>query len=515
MVIVSVTMDLALGEGYTYAGGLGVLEGDKFYAAGRMGIDYIVITLFYRNGYVEYVQHNGELVPVEQEQPLEFLDKLKPLEGFIIDLKGEKVSVRIWEYTYNSARALFFEATSPDWARSLTSRIYIEGSLEEKFYKNVFLAKVAKEFIENRIGVENTDYVDLQEAHAAFLPLLLPIKDKYRLVIHTPGPWGHLVLPRELVEKEINYNFDSRSVIMTELGLSLVQDAFVVSAKQVDLTKKTFPLHAVKIRHVTNCIDLKWWMDSELRRLYIDKELDERTFRRVHEELRGKFIKYLKHLKGFEVDDERIIISYARRIASYKRPEFIMRFIEKNEDLPAIYVLSGKTHPQDFDGLKKMGQMYQMSRSHDNVFFLPNYDLKLAKLILQCSDLNIFTPFSGWEACGTSYMKAGVNGIPSLSSRDGGAIELIEDDFNGWLFGKDLRELIDIYKDPKADAINREDYAEFESKLSRIIEKYHGNKEGFYKVGLNAIKTFVPKVDINNLLIKYYNGVVKSLADQP
>ena len=509
MVIISITMDLALEEGYTYAGGLGVLEGDKFYAAGRMGLDYAVLTLFYRGGYVEYVQHNGELIPIAQRQPMEFLDALKPLEVFTITLNGEEVVVRPWEYTYKSARALFFEAISPYWVKALTDRLYIEGSLDEKFYKYVFLTKAAAKFIESKIGVENIDYIDLQEAQAAFLPLILPMSNKYRLVIHTPGFWGHPMFPREFIEKEFGYKFVSPQVVLTELGLSLAQSGFVVSAKQIDIIKIIFPHYIAKIKQITNGIDLERWMSPELRKLHFDGRLDFQAFKRIHGGLKGKLMNYLKGLKGFR-DDEGIIISCSRRVVKYKRPEFITRFIEENSDLPAIYVLDGKAHPQDPDGLERMKRMYELSKIYNNVFFLPKYDVKLAKLLLQGSDLNVFTPFSGWEACGTSYMKAGVNGVPSLSSRDGGAIELIEDGLNGWLFGKDLRELIDIYTNPKVEEINKADYAEFKSKLLSIIKMYQEDKDNFYEVGLKTIKTFTPKVDITRVLKEYYKDIVKA-----
>jgi starch phosphorylase len=509
MVIISITLDLALEEGYTYAGGLGVLEGDKFYAAGRMGLDYAVLTLFYKGGYVDYVQHNDELVPVAQIQPMEFLDALKPLEVFTITLNGEEVVVRPWEYAYKSARAFFFEAISPHWVKASTDRLYIEGSLDEKFYKYVFLTKAASKFITSKIGIENIDYVDLQEAQAAFLPLILPMKDKYRLVIHTPGFWGHPVFPRDLIEKEFGYKFVSPQVVLTELGLSLVHSGFVVSAKQVDIIRTVFPHYITKIEQITNGIDLDRWMSPELRKFYSDGISDVKAFKGIHGELKGKLIDYLEHSKNVK-DNEDMIISFIRRVAKYKRPEFITRFIEENRDLPAIYVLDGKAHPQDPDGLQRMKRMYELSKSYNNVFFLPKYDVKMAKLVLQGSDLNTFTPFSGWEACGTSYMKAGVNGVPSLSSRDGGAIELIEDGQNGWLFGKDLRELIDIYINPKVEEINKEDYAEFKSKLLSIIKMYQEDRDKFYEVGLKAIKTFTPKVDITKTLKEYYKGIVET-----
>ncbi|MEM3382774.1 MAG: glycogen/starch/alpha-glucan phosphorylase [Nitrososphaerales archaeon] len=508
MAIVSVTMDLALEEGQTYAGGLGVLEGDKFYALGRMGIDYIVLTLFYRGGYVDYIVHKNELIPIAQNQPIDFLDKLKPLELFTINLKNEEVVVRPWEYKYRSARAIFFEAVDPKWARVLTDRLYIEDSLEERFYKCAFLSKAAAKFIESKIGLEKIEYIDLQESYSALLPILLPMDNLYRLVIHTPGPWGHPVFPREIIEKEISTKFVSPQVVLTELGLSVVQKAFVVSAKQVDIIKKVFPQHVIKIKGITNGIDLDRWMDPEIRKLYLNGALDLQSFKKIHEELKRRVLNYLKHLKNIK-DEDRILISCSRRVVKYKRPEFLSYFIEENEDLPAIYILDGKAHPHDHEGIKRMRQMYELSKKYSNVLFLSIFDLNMAKMLLKGSDLNIFTPFSGWEACGTSYMKAGVNGVPTLSSRDGGALEIINDGVNGWFFGKDIRELVDIYTDPKAEEINKEDYAEFKSKLTSIIKMYQENRDKFYEVGLEAIRTFTPKVDITNALKEYYKGIIK------
>ncbi len=101
-------------------------------------------------------------------------------------------------------------------------------------------------------------------------------------------------------------------------------------------------------------------------------------------------------------------------------------------------------------------------------------------------------------------MKAGINGAPTLSSRDGGALELIKDEVNGWLFGEDIRDFIDIYNDPRAKEINEREYKEFEKKLLSIIDLYNSDKEKFLEISMNAVKTFAQAADIKNVLRKYY-----------
>ncbi|RLG89445.1 MAG: glycosyl transferase family 1 [Thermoprotei archaeon] len=510
MVIVSITPDLALDYGYTYAGGLGVLEGDKFYTASRLGLRYIVLTLLYRRGYVDYEFKDTEPLPKPQKHPEIFWEKLVPLEEFKVKLKGEDVIVRPWFFRRNSANVIFFESVCPTWARSLTERIYIERNIEEKFLKYLFLAKSSAYYIENFIGIENIDYIDLQEAYTALLPLILPINKKYRLIIHTPGPWGHPTFPKELIERELGWSFIAPQVVLTEIGLSLVEKAFVVSQKQLDVIKNVFPHYIGKIHYITNGIDIERWMNTRTKKLYEEKKLSIETFRDVHEELRKSLLKMLRLYKeGIDLNGEKMIVTWARRIVRYKRPEFMAWFIERNHDLPVIYVLAGKAHPHDTDGLKRMMMFKKLSNTYKNVVFIHDYDVSKAKILLQGSDLLTFTPFSGWEACGTSYMKAGVNGIPTISSRDGGALEIIIDGFNGWLFGKDLREFINIYRDPRVEKINREDYEEFSNKLRNIVELYFSDREKFYEVCINAIKSFVPRVNIVNSLKAYYSHLIK------
>ncbi|MEM3856856.1 MAG: glycogen/starch/alpha-glucan phosphorylase, partial [Saccharolobus sp.] len=114
-------------------------------------------------------------------------------------------------------------------------------------------------------------------------------------------------------------------------------------------------------------------------------------------------------------------------------------------------------------------------------------------------DLLLFTPFSGWEACGTSYMKAGVNGVPTLASRDGGVIEIIKDEFNGWLFGNNLYNLVDLYSE-EARRIDEEDYRDFKNKFLKIVELYNKDREKYTQIMINALNTFYKWADVKRVI---------------
>jgi len=510
MIIISITPDFALDCGYTYAGGLGVLEGDKFYAAAKLGLNYIVFTLLYRNGYVEYeFDEKGSPIPRPQPQPREFLEELKASEEITITLRGEEVKLKPWIYRLNTARAVFFEPVEPDWAAKLADRLYIEECLEEKFYKYVLLAKATAEYIRKNINLERVKYIDLQEAYAAMLPLILKIPGKYRLIIHTPGPWGHPRFPRELFEREFGYRFINDNVVLTDIGLAASREVFTVSAKHYDVMNKIIPHFIDKVRYVTNGVNIDRWMDPYLKKRFEENTLTLEEFIKLRKSIRARFESFLRSYKEDVEIEDKLVVAWCRRLVPYKRPEFVMEFIEKNEDLPMIYVIAGKSHPQDSYGLQLMEKLNKLHGEKENVIYIPNYGVAEAKEILKGADLLLFTPFPGWEASGTSFMKAGINGVPTLSSRDGSAIEFIVDRVNGWLFGEDLRELVNIHIDPRARRINEREYREFEEKLIHICDLYFNQSETFYKVALNAMRTFVHRVNIERVLKEYYPDIVK------
>lgn len=504
MVVVSITPEIAFEEFYTYAGGLGVLEGDKFYTAARMGLEYLVLSIFYRRGYVDYVFDGETPVPTPQRQPPRTWRNLVADEEFVISLRGEDVIVRPWIYEKGTARAVLFEATCPKWARGLTEQVYVDNSVEEQFLKYAFLAKASAKYLRDYVGLEKVDVIDLQESLTALILLVLPLENRYRLVIHTPGPWGHPGFPGDLISREFGV-FLGDYVVLTEMALERVSKAFTVSKKHMDIMKKVFPRFADKITWVTNGVDVERWMDPELYKYYREKKLGVDNVMDVKKKNLGELEKLVKTYKEGASLKDKFVVAWVRRLSRYKRPYFITRFIEENPDLRNVFfILGGKPHPRDTDGLNYARMFRKLHLRLANVVYIHDYDIHKAKKIFRGSHILLFTPFSGWEACGTSYMKAGLNGTPVLSSRDGGAIEVIKDGINGWLFGKDLREFINIYNDPRAKEIDEDDYNEFKQKLLKIIDTYNSDPEKLAKISIEAIKTFLPVVDMNRVLKLYY-----------
>lgn len=508
--IISVTPEIALEEGHTYAGGLGVLEGDKFYAAARLGLDYHVLSLLYRGGYVDYeFSETGAPKPVVQGQPKTFLEKLQKCCEIELTLKGQKVLAQGWSYVRGSARAIFFEPVEPDWAKGIVERVFIEKDSREKFLKYVFLARASAEYIKNVVGVDSVRYLDLQEAYTALLPLTLSLPGRYRLIIHTPGSWGHPSFPREFFEEEFGYKMIEDKIVLTTLGAIMSRELIMVSAKHYNVMRAVIPHLIDKARFVTNGIELERWMHPTLRARLHNGELNIKALAQGKEEARLELLRMINSRKPSRVNAETPIIVWARRITKYKRPYFVARLIEET-DHDVFFVLGGKAHPDDKEGLEYMRQFKELEIKKPNVVYLHDYNVSNAKAVLAGGDLLLFTPFSGYEASGTSFMKAAVNGTPSLASRDGAAVELIREGVNGWLFGSDIRDLIDFGKDPRVPEIDAREYEELKAKLEKVLTLYSSDREGFLNVGLNAILTFAPQVDMTRVLREYYPDLVPS-----
>ncbi len=503
MVIISITPEIALDKSINYAGGLGVLEGDKFYAAGDMGLDYLVLSLYYRGGYTKIKFHGSTVVMDRESANEEFYRSLKPGEEFTITLNNNIVYIQPWIYEYKTAKAVLFEAKCPEWARKLTDRVYIEDSDFEKNMKYVLLAKASWEYMNKYVGLENISLVDLEESYTGLILYLMNNTLKARIIIHTPGPWGHPLFPGDIIERE--FGVKSESIVnMTRESIKKLSEVIVVSKKQSDIIPRIFPEVAGKLKAITNGIYLERWMDSKLYNAWLKREFNLETLKETRLEAKRELESLLRVYKpGVEVGNK-IVITWSRRLSRYKRPYFIARFLEENPDLNAIVVLAGKPHPKDPDGYKYLYWFRDLSLKLRNVVYIPDYNLEVAKILVKASDLWLFTPFSGWEACGTSYMKALVNGVPVLSSRDGGVLEVVTDGVNGWLFGEDIRDFVNIYEDPRAKEIDEREYTEFKAKLASIIDMYYNKPEKYWEIALNAWRITPDLVDIKKVLRKYY-----------
>jgi len=173
---------------------------------------------------------------------------------------------------------------------------------------------------------------------------------------------------------------------------------------------------------------------------------------------------------GVLLDPYALTIGFARRFATYKRANLILRDYDRllkivtNSRMPVQFIFAGKAHPADDPGKKMIQDVYRAvkdARFGGRLAFLDDYDMNIARYLVQGVDVWLNTPRRTREASGTSGMKAALNGVLNFSVLDGWWREGYNGK-NGWAIGEDIESGADTETQDEADAESLYDVLEKE-----------------------------------------------------
>ncbi|WP_158863768.1 alpha-glucan family phosphorylase [Leifsonia sp. AG29] len=266
---------------------------------------------------------------------------------------------------------------------------------------------------------------------------------------------------------------------MAVMGLRLGQHANGVSKLHGAVSRQMFgglfpgfDAQEVPIDSVTNGVHAPTWTDPALRALAIEKlgtddtthanwadsgavtDLDLWSVRnRMREQLvqdarRRVMVAWEEQNPGGIapvwmqdlLDPNVLTIGFARRVPTYKRLTLMLHDPERLRNIlldpkrPVQFVIAGKSHPADDEGkrlIQKLVQFASEPEIRQRMVFLPDYDIGMAQLLYPGTDVWLNNPLRPLEACGTSGMKAALNGALNLSILDGWWNEFYDGD-NGW-----------------------------------------------------------------------------------
>jgi starch phosphorylase len=273
------------------------------------------------------------------------------------------------------------------------------------------------------------------------------------------------------------------------------------------------PVWEVPVTSVTNGVHLPTWLNGDLAQLYdqylqpdwrerysdlkiwdlVDDipiqelwEAHRRRKRNLVTFVRERVVAAALARKASAAEQRRLAdvlepdsftIGFARRFATYKRATLLFRDMERlkrlltNRERPVQIVIAGKAHPKDLPGKTLIREIVQLSRNPElskHIVFVEDYSIEVAREMVQGVDLWMNTPRRGEEACGTSGMKAGINGVLNLSILDGWFDEAFEIS-GGWAIGD--RE---PYSDDQDEVHSRAIYAILENE---IVPMYYQDRE--------------------------------------
>ena len=308
---------------------------------------------------------------------------------------------------------------------------------------------------------------------------------------HTPVPAGHDYFPPDLMRRYFgdwirsaglsfaelmalgrrNPADNGEHFCMTILALRLASYSNGVSRLHGQVTRRMWqclwpgvPEDEIPIGHVTNGVHFRSWISQEMNQLYdrylgprwAEEPTDERVWRavqrmpaeelwRTHERRRERLVAFARRHFAAQVarhggseaqreaasevlDLEALTIGFARRFATYKRADLLLRDpnrlarILSDPKRPVQIIFAGKAHPKDEGGKALIQKIVALTREEPfrrRVLFLEDYDMAIARYMVQGADVWLNTPRRPLEASGTSGMKAAANGVLNLSTLDG------------------------------------------------------------------------------------------------
>ncbi|MEP7353557.1 MAG: alpha-glucan family phosphorylase [Acidobacteriota bacterium] len=252
-----------------------------------------------------------------------------------------------------------------------------------------------------------------------------------------------------------------------------------VSQSMWDALWPELPVSEIPITYVTNGVHLPSWINGDFAALY-DQHLDpewregmsdpkswdnvleipDAELWEAHRRRKRRLVKFIREravenahsrnassveLRNLNevLDPEALTIGFARRFATYKRATLIFRDLDRlakilsNTRRPVQLVMSGKAHPLDTPGRSLIRDIIHHSFDPElarRVIFVEDYGMQVARELVAGVDIWLNTPRRGEEACGTSGMKAGMNGVLNVSILDGWFDEAAEES-GGWVIG--------------------------------------------------------------------------------
>jgi glycogen phosphorylase len=221
------------------------------------------------------------------------------------------------------------------------------------------------------------------------------------------------------------------------------------------------------------------------------------------------------------LDPDALTIGFARRFATYKRATLLFRDKERlsrilnNPDRPVQFVFAGKAHPADNPGKAFIQEIYRTSQESEfkgKIVILENYDMNVARHLVQGVDVWMNNPRRPLEASGTSGMKASFNGAPNLSVLDGWWREGY-DGHNGWPIG-DEREYADLNLQDDADSFSL--YRTLEENIAPLYyaQDADGQNHGWLETVRQAIVTVNPEFSMQRQVIDYTQKYYLKLGER-
>lgn len=431
----------------TYAGGLGVLAGDVVKEASAKGLPIVFIGLFYKKG-----QNDIVLDKNKSSREVSLISSGGKPVVVSIPISNGQVYFQTWQYDENGVNVYLLDTDVPENSledRLITSQLYVENH-ELRLKQEILLGIGGFRFLRHLLGLHPSVY-HLNEGHSAFLALELVHHEMVHQRVdfatassyasrhilftnHTLVPAGQELFTVESVSEALSSYAKEIEVSVKDIismGLSEDPNLFSMTVFSFRFSAKS---NSVSQMHKEKALLVwpKYPMDNITNGIYLprwDNIADDNALWSSHQENKRRLLKYIQENTGVAWDENVLLFGWGRRLVPYKQPtafiEDFERVLKLAEDSkrPFKIVFSGPTSENNNNELAIILRNFINEKLSDIAVFLPNFNIELASLMASGCDVWLNTPIIGREACGTSGMKAALNGGILLSSKDGWVAE--------------------------------------------------------------------------------------------
>lgn len=505
----------------SYAGGLGVLAGDFVRELADQKIPSVAIGLFYRSKYgmiaLPQEKAKKELFPPNpQDHGLHpVLDQENNPLFIKVPIHDHDVLVKAWVWQKNSIPVYLLdtniEQNSPS-DREITIQLY-DARKEIRLKQEIVLGIGGFRLLE-ALKIEPSIY-HMNEGHSAMLALEIIRHEMHKRKIgftdaqalsahhvlftnHTLVSAGNEVFSNELFTMMLSRYASQLEVPVTEivaLGEIPESHSFSMSvfarrlAGKVNAVSKLHGKTAAgmwgvrEVDSITNGIHIPTWDSVK------DKNLSE-----AHKESKKVLLKTIQEKTGVQWRENDLLLGWARRMVRYKRPLALFgelerfMYLAKKSETPIKVVMSGVPHQSDDEGRELLVALQEHIKRDfpESVVYLSDYSVTLARQLTSGCDVWLNTPVVGSEACGTSGMKACLNGTLPCTTKDGWVDELDMTNM-GWGVNSDTihDDILDVLE-------------------KQIVPLYYSaNHSGWENFMLNGRKVIQDKFSATRMLKEY------------
>ncbi|HWY79762.1 MAG TPA: alpha-glucan family phosphorylase [Candidatus Sulfotelmatobacter sp.] len=521
-----------------YAGGLGILAGDMIREAAEQEIPFIAVGLYYHQGYISHdlypdginVKSSGPTNP-EKANLTPVVDKQNNRIIVTVPIQDSLVFVQAWSLQMGSVQIYFLDTNIPqneEGNKQITDQLYA-SSKETRFKQEIVLGLGGLRLLE-ALQISPMGY-HLNEGHSALLTLeiarhemqkhkrtfaeeIANTKKHIFFTNHTLIPAGNDTFNADLVSVLLSGFAKELQVPVNEiikLGLVAGSSMFSMALLALRMAGKinaVSRLHAKKAQEIwkeypmipiTNGIHIKTW----------DFIKNKENIWEKHQDNKKALLTYIHKMTGETWDENTLLLGWARRIVEYKRPLALFENLQKFKDIATTsnrqirVVISGLSHENDVTGLALLTKIQKIVTEDLKgiVVYLPGYNMASAKLLVSGCDVWLNTPIVGFEACGTSGMKAALNGVLPCSTND------------GWVAEADLYKLGWILKNENLS----EDILEvLKNQIASLY--YSRNKNGISENWIQMMKNardmtlnqFSTTTMLRNYIEEFYLPIIKT-----